>query len=204
MILLIDHYDSFVYNIARYISELGYEQQVLRYDCVSIQLITELNPSHIILSPGPCSPDQAKNSLIIVKHFAPSIPLLGICLGHQIIGQAFGAKIIHAKQPKHGKSSSINHSQQGLFANLSNPLSVGRYHSLIISQENFPNNLWIVARSEEDEIMAIQHHQYPIFGVQFHPESALTQQGHHLLNNFLIMSYLSSRPPQAHYCPGKK
>lgn len=187
MILVIDNYDSFVYNLARYVNELGFATQIVRNDSITLTKIAALKPSHIIISPGPCTPNQAGVSLAIVTQFAQSIPILGVCLGHQAIAQAYGANIIRAKKPWHGKSALIQHQQTGLFHNIKNPLTVGRYHSLIVSEENFPQELVISARSLEHEIMALHHKKYPCFGVQFHPESVLTEDGYLLLNNFLTL-----------------
>lgn len=185
MILLIDNYDSFVFNLARYVRELDFHCIVKRNDAISIDEINALQPSHIIISPGPCAPDQAGNSLEIIRQFFSSIPILGVCLGHQAIGQAFGAKVERAKRPMHGKKSFITHEQKNIFSNLENPLQVARYHSLIVSENNFPTELEITARCEIGEIMAIKHRQFPVFGVQFHPESILTRQGHELIKQFL-------------------
>jgi anthranilate synthase/aminodeoxychorismate synthase-like glutamine amidotransferase len=186
MILLIDNYDSFVYNLARYVSELGYERVVKRNDEISLTEIELLNPSHIIISPGPCTPLEAGISMDVIREFGSRIPILGVCLGHQAIGQVYGGIVARAKHPMHGKASLITHDQTKLFSGLPNPLNVARYHSLIVSEENFPANLQITARCEAGEIMSLQHRTYPIYGVQFHPESVLTQSGHQLLANFLI------------------
>lgn len=183
MILVIDNYDSFVENLARYIRELGFETVVKRNDAISIAAIELLNPSHIILSPGPCTPNEAGICLDVIQYFKGKIPILGVCLGHQAIGQAFGAKVVKAKKPMHGKASLINHKQQSIFDGLKIPLQVARYHSLIL--ENCPDQLLVTATSEEGEVMAITHRDYPIVGVQFHPESFLTQSGYQLLKNFL-------------------
>lgn len=188
MILLIDNYDSFVYNLARYVSELGYERIVKRNDAVTIADIAQLKPTHIIISPGPCAPDQAGISLDVVRYFGDKIPILGVCLGHQVIGQAYGGCVMRAKNPMHGKSSAVIHHEQGLFAGLSNPLRVARYHSLIVSKENLPDNLLVTAQCEAGEVMALAHRDYPVFGVQFHPESILTQSGYELLRNFFKMT----------------
>ncbi len=189
MILLIDNYDSFVYNLARYISELGFAPVVRRNDAITLAEINLLQPSHIIISPGPCTPDQAGISLQAIQHFSPSIPILGVCLGHQAIGQIYGGLVIQADYPVHGKSSYISHNQKDLFSSLENPLLVGRYHSLIVSNKQFPEILEVTARCEAGQIMALRHRSNPTFGVQFHPESILTQQGHALLKNFLTHSY---------------
>ncbi len=185
MILLIDNYDSFVYNLARYVSELGFVGEVRRNDAITLQEIAEMNPSHILISPGPCAPDQAGISLAVIKQFGASVPILGVCLGHQAIGQAYGGNVIRARNPMHGKSSLITHDEKILFAGIKNPLRVARYHSLVVGEENFPDRLEITARCNRGEIMALRHKEYPVYGVQFHPESVLTEEGHGLLRNFL-------------------
>lgn len=185
MILLIDNYDSFVYNLARYVNELGFAACVKRNDQVSLAEIEVLNPSHIIISPGPCTPLQAGISMDVIRIFGSRIPLLGVCLGHQAIGQVFAGTIGKAKHPMHGKSSCITHNEQHIFKGLNNPLRVARYHSLVVSDENFPKELSITARCEAGEIMALRHQEWPIVGVQFHPESVLTECGYDLLRNFL-------------------
>jgi len=190
MILLIDNYDSFVYNLARYITELGFSCEVVRNDAITLEQIALMVPSHILLSPGPCSPNEAGICLSLIERFKHTIPILGVCLGHQAIAQAFGAKIVRAEHPKHGKSSQIYHHQQSIFAGLESPLTVARYHSLIVARENFPTEqLRITAQTPLNEIMALQHHQFPIVGVQFHPESVLTQSGHAMLQAFLSMTH---------------
>ncbi len=188
MIFLIDNYDSFVFNLARYVGELGYERYVMRNDAVSLAEIAELNPSHIIISPGPCAPEQAGISMDVIQHFGPRIPILGVCLGHQAIGQVYGGMVTRAKRPMHGKTSPIIHHEKNLFQNLENPMQAARYHSLIVSDENFPDQLYVTAKCDAGEIMGLQHREYPIFGVQFHPESILTQNGHQLLKNFLTIT----------------
>ena len=186
MILLIDNYDSFVYNLARYVKELNHDYLVLRNDAVTMDEIeTQIQPSHIIISPGPCTPNEAGISLPIVQKLYQQIPILGVCLGHQAIGQAFGGLVCNAQKPMHGMSSLITHNHGGLFSGLENPLPVGRYHSLIVAHENFPDSLQINATSAEGEIMALQHKTLPIYGVQFHPESILTPCGHTLIKRFL-------------------
>lgn len=185
MLLLIDNYDSFVYNLARYIGELGEERLVKRNDAITLEEIASLNPSHIIISPGPCAPLQAGISMEVIRHFGPLIPILGVCLGHQAIGEVYGGQVVRAKVPMHGKSSFISHDQKNIFSNLANPLRVGRYHSLIVDHENFPSELLVTARCEEGQIMGLVHKEYPVYGVQFHPESVLTDRGHDLLKNFL-------------------
>jgi para-aminobenzoate synthetase component II len=185
MILLVDNYDSFVYNLARYVGELGYERCVKRNDAITLADIMSMQPSHIIISPGPCAPDQAGISLAVIQQFSATIPILGVCLGHQAIGQVYGAQVVRAKTPMHGKMSLITHDGNNIFAGLDNPLPVGRYHSLIVDEEKLSQDIVITARSEDQEVMAICHKAYPLFGVQFHPESVLTQQGHQLIANFL-------------------
>jgi para-aminobenzoate synthetase component 2 len=185
MILLIDNYDSFVYNLARYVGELGHPRCVKRNDVIDLQDIEDINPTHIIISPGPCAPLQAGISMAVIKEFGSRIPILGVCLGHQAIGQVYGGNVKRAQKPMHGKASPITHAQNYLFAGLKNPLRVARYHSLIVAEENFPSELEVTARSIEGEVMAIMHRTYPVFGVQFHPESVLTESGYALLENFL-------------------
>lgn len=189
MILLIDNYDSFVYNLARYVSELKFSPKVVRNNEISLEEITLLEPSHIILSPGPCAPLQAGISMAVVQEFSGKIPLLGVCLGHQAIGQVFGAKITRAKRPMHGKSSLIKHNGQGLFRNMPDFLTVGRYHSLIVDENNLSPEIEVSARSEENEVMAIAHKHFPLFGLQFHPESIMTEHGHKFIHNFLSGDY---------------
>lgn len=185
MILLIDNYDSFVYNLARYVGLVGFERRVIRNNKIRIEEIASLNPSHIILSPGPCAPNEAGICLDVISEFYSKIPILGICLGHQAIGQAFGGKVVRAKEPKHGKEVTIFHDSCETFLEIENPLKVGLYHSLAVSDDDFPDVLKVTARSENKEIMAISHRQYPVVGVQFHPESVLTSQGYQFLSNFL-------------------
>lgn len=189
MILLIDNYDSFVFNLARYVAELGYEYQVVRNDEITLDEIATLSPSHIILSPGPCSPNEAGISLALVSAFLDKFPILGVCLGHQAIGQACGGKVVRATTPKHGKSSQIFHDGQGLFQKLPNPFKVARYHSLIVENDSLPSCLKVSALTKENEIMAIEHREYPVFGVQFHPESVLTEHGHQMLSQFLAIGF---------------
>lgn len=187
MILIIDNYDSFVYNLARYVSELGWPVKVVRNDLLSIEEIIQLNPTKIIISPGPCDPNKAGISLKLINCLGSYIPILGVCLGHQVIGQAYGALIAKAKKPMHGKMSLISHAGQGIFKDVAQPLQVGRYHSLIVSEDNFPDCLHITARSDEGEIMGLAHKEFPVYGLQFHPESILTESGHKLINNFLTI-----------------
>lgn len=185
MILLIDNYDSFVHNLARYVRELGYETIVKRNTDISLQETANLNPSHIIISPGPCTPSEAGISMDVIKYFGPTIPILGVCLGHQAIGQVYGGKVVRAKHPMHGKASEISHNGKTLFLGIENPIKVARYHSLVIADESFSVELQVTARCSNGEIMAVKHRQYPVFGVQFHPESVLTDCGYELLQNFL-------------------
>jgi para-aminobenzoate synthetase component II len=184
MILMIDNYDSFTFNLVQYIQQLGENIIVKKNNEITIDEIKSMRPTAIILSPGPGNPNQAGISLSVVEQFYKSIPILGVCLGHQVIGQFFGGKIVKAKQPMHGKTSSINHDGKTIFKGLKNPLKVTRYHSLIIQKSSLPNCLQISACSEDNEIMAIRHKVYPIEGVQFHPESILTECGLNLLQNF--------------------
>lgn len=189
MILLIDNYDSFTYNLVQYFAELGEQVLVRRNDEISLTQIAAIRPSSLVISPGPCSPDQAGISLAAIQHFAGQIPILGVCLGHQAIAQAFGAKVVRAKTVMHGKNSLIKHRDQGLFKGLKNPLSVTRYHSLVVDKESVPDDFSIEAwtAADESEIMALSHKKLPVYGVQFHPEAILTEQGHQLLQNFLTL-----------------
>ncbi len=189
MILLIDNYDSFTYNLVQYFAELGEQVLVRRNDEISLTQIAAIRPSYLVISPGPCSPDQAGISLAAIQHFAGQIPILGVCLGHQAIAQAFGAKVVRAKAVMHGKNSLIKHRDQGLFKGLNNPLSVTRYHSLVVDKESVPDDFNIEAwtAADESEIMALSHKKLPVYGVQFHPEAILTEQGHQLLQNFLTL-----------------
>jgi para-aminobenzoate synthetase component 2 len=185
LILMIDNYDSFTYNLVQYLQMLKQELVVHRNDDITIENIKELNPNIIVISPGPCSPDQAGISLALVDAFKGKIPILGICLGHQTIGQAFGAKVIKAIEPVHGKVHEIKHNNQGVFAGLNNPLKVTRYHSLVLEKETLPDCLEVTAETSAGEIMGIRHKGYAIEGVQFHPEAFLTEQGMELLENFI-------------------
>jgi len=188
MILLIDNYDSFVHNLARYVGQLGYSRMVVRNDKISLQEIQTLQPSHIILSPGPCTPNEAGITLEVIARFYQLIPILGICLGHQAIGQYFQGIVEHAQQPMHGKSSLIKHNRQGIFHGLTSPLKVGRYHSLIVNPNTLTTEIEVTATSEVGEVMALRHKRYPTIGLQFHPESVLSEGGYDLLANFLRMS----------------
>ena len=193
MLLMIDNYDSFTYNLVQYFGELGEEILVYRNDKISIPEIEDLSPERIVVSPGPCTPNEAGLSLGLIEHFKGKLPLLGVCLGHQSIGQAFGGRIVHAKEIMHGKTSEIYHNNKDVFAGLDNPFTATRYHSLVIEQETLPDCFEVTAwtqteAGEVDEIMGIRHKEYAISGVQFHPESILTSYGHELLKNFLDIS----------------
>ena len=185
MLLMIDNYDSFTYNLVQYLGELGQDVQVYRNDEIDLKKIADLEPKYIVISPGPCTPNEAGISLALIKEFAGKIPLLGVCLGHQSIGQAFGGKIIKAKTLMHGKTSLIHHTSTGVFKNLPNPYTATRYHSLVIERETIPDCLAITAWTDDGEIMGVKHKTLAVEGVQFHPESVLTEHGHDLLNNFL-------------------
>lgn len=185
MLLMIDNYDSFTYNLVQYFSELGQEVVVERNDKISLKEIKNLNPEFLVLSPGPCTPNEAGISLEIVSNFKGKIPILGVCLGHQSIGQAFGGKITHAKTIMHGKTSDIHHTNKGVFKGLSNPFTATRYHSLVIERESLPECFEITAWTDDEEIMGIRHKELYIEGVQFHPESILSEYGHDLLRNFI-------------------
>lgn len=185
MILMIDNYDSFTYNLVQYLGELGQEVQVFRNNQISIQEINEIKPDHIIISPGPCTPLEAGISNDVIKEFGKRVPLLGVCLGHQCIAHTFGGRVIRAKRLMHGKTSQIYHDAKGIYQGIFNPFEATRYHSLIVEPESLPECLEITAKTDQDEIMGIRHQEYPIEGVQFHPESILTQCGMDLLSNFL-------------------
>jgi anthranilate synthase/aminodeoxychorismate synthase-like glutamine amidotransferase len=199
MILLIDNYDSFVYNLARYVRELGEAPLVRRNDAMTVDDILDLAPSHVIISPGPCSPVEAGISTDLVRRVGPSIPVLGVCLGHQCIGAAYGGEIVRAGRPMHGKTSRIHHRGSDLFTGLPNPFLASRYHSLVISPASVPPELEVTATSEDGEIMAVKHATHPVFGVQFHPESVLTEHGYRMLDHFLHGVPAASRelPPAA-------
>ncbi|MGP3590507.1 aminodeoxychorismate synthase component 2 [Vagococcus sp. WN89Y] len=186
MILLIDNYDSFTWNLYQYFCELGAQVMVRRNDEITLTDIAALAPQKIVISPGPCTPDESGISLAVIEHYAGKLPILGVCLGHQAIAQVFGATIVRAQKVMHGKTSPITHNGQGVFRGLNNPLTVTRYHSLLIDSETLPACFEVTALSESGEIMGIRHRQWDLEGVQFHPESILSEQGHALLNNFLI------------------
>jgi len=185
MLLVIDNYDSFTYNLVQYLGELGQEVRVVRNDEIAVGEIAGLGPSHIVISPGPCTPNEAGISLDVIKTYAGKIPILGVCLGHQSIGQAFGGKIVRAARVMHGKTSQIHHDGKGVFSGLPNPFEATRYHSLLIERASVPESLEVTARTAEDEIMAVRHRTLPVEGVQFHPESFLTTAGKDLLRNFI-------------------
>jgi anthranilate synthase component II len=185
MLLMIDNYDSFTYNLVQYLGELGEDVRVYRNDQISVAEIEKLKPDHIVISPGPCTPNEAGVSVETIQKLGGKIPILGVCLGHQSIGQAYGGKIIRAKQLMHGKTSMIHHAGKGVFAGLPNPFEATRYHSLVIERGGLPEVLEITAWTDDDEIMGVRHKTLPVEGVQFHPESILTQHGHELLANFL-------------------
>jgi anthranilate synthase component 2 len=182
---MIDNYDSFTYNLVQYFSELGEEVVVYRNDEITLDKISQLHPDRIVISPGPCTPNEAGVSLSVIKQFSQNIPVLGVCLGHQSIGQAFGGRIIHAKQLMHGKTSPIFHHDSGVFRGLPNPFIATRYHSLVVERSTLPDCLEITAWTEDDEIMGIRHKTLAIEGIQFHPESILSEHGHQMLENFL-------------------
>jgi anthranilate synthase component 2 len=185
MLLMIDNYDSFTYNLVQYFGELGARVKVVRNDEIPVDEIGRLAPRHLVISPGPCSPAQAGISVAAIRTYAGQIPILGVCLGHQSIGAAFGGKVVHAKQLMHGKTSPVYHEGQGVFRGLPNPLTCTRYHSLAIERESLPDCLAVTAWTADGEIMGVRHRSLAVEGVQFHPESILTEQGHELLKNFL-------------------
>ncbi len=189
-VLMIDNYDSFTFNIVQYLGELGAEVKTYRNDAITLEQIEALSPSHLMISPGPCTPNEAGISLAAIRHFAGRLPILGICLGHQAIAQAYGGEVVRAPQVMHGKTSHVRHRGQGVFAGLEDPLEVTRYHSLVVAAESLPGCLEVTAVTDQDDvtpglIMGLRHRELDIEGVQFHPESILTRQGHELLANFL-------------------
>ncbi|MBE0507173.1 MAG: aminodeoxychorismate/anthranilate synthase component II [Marinospirillum sp.] len=190
MLLMIDNFDSFTFNIVQYLAELGAEVRVERNNALTLEQIEAMNPSHLVISPGPCTPNEAGISMEAIRHFAGKLPILGVCLGHQAIGQVFGGQVVRAPQVMHGKASLVEHTNRGVFRGLENPLSVIRYHSLVVDETSLPDCLEVTARVVQDDvtpglIMGIKHKTLPIEGVQFHPESILSRQGHELLKNFL-------------------
>jgi anthranilate synthase/aminodeoxychorismate synthase-like glutamine amidotransferase len=194
MLLVIDNFDSFVFNLARYFEQLGQTTCVVRNDAIDVACIRQLKPAAIVLSPGPCTPREAGCSLDVVRELSGEYPMLGVCLGHQAIGEAFGGRVVRAPQPLHGRTSRMEHSASGLFAGLPSPLEVCRYHSLVVERATLPAELEVTAYSPDGAIMALAHRQLPVFGLQFHPESILTQGGYALLANFLRLAGLSPSP----------
>ncbi|SDP62572.1 anthranilate synthase component 2/para-aminobenzoate synthetase component 2 [Phyllobacterium sp. YR620] len=188
MILIIDNYDSFVFTVARYFTELGVETQVVRNDAISVADVKRLDPEAIVLSPGPCGPREAGQSMAIIEALSGTTPMLGICLGHQCMGEVFGGHVVRAREPMHGRASAINHDGRGVFKGLPSPFRAGRYHSLIVQDLPGDGDLRITARSEAGEIMGLAHATHPTYGVQFHPESVLTEYGHAMLGNFLRLA----------------
>ena len=190
MLLMIDNYDSFTYNLVQYLAELGEEVRVFRNDEITLQEIEQMQPERLVISPGPCTPNEAGISVAAITRFAGKIPILGVCLGHQSIGQAFGGRIVHAKQVMHGKTSPIHHADSGIFSGLANPYQATRYHSLVVDNETLPACLEVTAwtqtaQGDMEEIMGIRHREMDVQGVQYHPESILTEHGHDLLKNFI-------------------
>ncbi|MGA0844979.1 MAG: anthranilate synthase component II [Luteolibacter sp.] len=185
MLVIIDNYDSFTYNLVQYFGELGAEMRVFRNDAIDVAGVSSLAPSHLCISPGPCTPNEAGISMELIRELGPKIPTLGVCLGHQSIGQVYGGEVVRAERLMHGKTSPIHHSGASVFAGLPDPFEATRYHSLIVRRESLPDCLEITAWTDEGEIMGLMHKQHPVHGVQFHPESILTQEGRTLLRNFL-------------------
>ena len=191
MILMIDNYDSFTYNLVQYLGELGVSVETVRNDAVTVQEIADLSPSGIVISPGPCTPNEAGVSVELVRQLGERIPMLGVCLGHQCMGQAFGAEVVRARRIMHGKTSMIDHDGEGLFTGIDNPFEATRYHSLVLANDSMPGVLQVTAWTDfegEPEIMGLRHREFPLYGVQFHPESILTRAGHDLLRNFLSLA----------------
>lgn len=187
LVLMIDNYDSFTYNLVQYLAEIGSEVVVFRNDAITIKEIAALNPSHIVLSPGPCTPNEAGVCLDVIREFTGRIPILGVCLGHQAIGQAFGGRVVRAARLMHGKTSAIYHDGRTVFQGIPSPFTATRYHSLVVAPEGLPEVLEVTARTAEGEIMGLRHRDYLVEGVQFHPESILTEYGKELLRNFLSL-----------------
>jgi anthranilate synthase/aminodeoxychorismate synthase-like glutamine amidotransferase len=193
MLLLLDNYDSFTWNLAQYLGELGQDVRVERNDALSVDMVEELSPQIIVISPGPCTPNEAGISMDVIRRFAGKLPILGVCLGHQCIGQVFGGHIVRARVPMHGKLSKVFHDERGLFVDIENPCVTTRYHSLVIAPDTLPDSLEITAKTWDDEIMGVRHRDFagtaaPLEGVQFHPESIMTKAGKQMLRNFLAMS----------------
>lgn len=185
MLLILDNYDSFTYNLVQYFGELGAEMKVFRNDAITVDEVKDLGPERICISPGPCTPNEAGISMDLIREFGASTPILGVCLGHQSIGQVYGGEVVRAERLMHGKTSPIHHAGKSVFAGLENPFEATRYHSLIVKRDTLPDCLEITAWTEEGEIMGLQHREHPVHGVQFHPESILTQDGKRMLENFL-------------------
>jgi anthranilate synthase/aminodeoxychorismate synthase-like glutamine amidotransferase len=205
MILLIDNYDSFVHNLARYVRELGEEAIVARNDALTLDDIARMGPTHIVLSPGPCTPAEAGVSTDVVRRFGPTTPILGVCLGHQCIGAAYGGEIVRAGRPVHGRTSHVAHDGTSIFSGLPSPIRVARYHSLVIGRSSLPPELRVLASARDDgEIMAVAHREYPVIGVQFHPESAATEYGYVMIDRFLRgdRTQVASLPARADGAPG--
>ena len=203
MLLMIDNYDSFTYNLVQYLGELGEEVQVFRNDEITLDAVGKLGPARIVISPGPCTPNEAGISVPLIREFAGRIPILGVCLGHQAIGQALGGRIVHAKQLMHGKTSAIHHDARGVFKGLPDGFTATRYHSLVIERASLPACLEVSAWTDDGEIMGVRHRELTVEGVQFHPESILTEHGHRLLGNFLAAGrtrmsdqLLTAKPPE--------
>jgi anthranilate synthase/aminodeoxychorismate synthase-like glutamine amidotransferase len=197
MLLLIDNYDSFVYNLARYFERLGQETRVARNDALDVEAVRKLRPDAIILSPGPCAPNEAGCSLAVVRELHREFPMLGVCLGHQAIGQALGGRVVRATEPMHGRTSLVEHDGRGIFAGAPNPLTVCRYHSLVVEEATLPAELEITARAADGAMMGLRHRALPVVGVQFHPESILTEAGYSLLANFLELAGLPVHAEEA-------
>ncbi len=187
MILLLDNYDSFVHNLARYLRELGEEVDVRRNDRLGLEEVRALGPTHLVISPGPCTPSEAGVANELVEGLAGEVPILGVCLGHQCVGEVFGGEVVRARRPMHGKRSAVRHTGDGLFTGLPDPLEVVRYHSLVVDRASLPDALEVTAWTEEGEVMALRHRELPVWGVQFHPEAVLTEHGHGLLAAFLAL-----------------
>jgi len=185
MLLMIDNYDSFTYNLVQYLGELGEDVRVFRNDEITLESVVRLKPARIVVSPGPCTPNEAGISVPLIRELAGKVPILGVCLGHQAIGQAFGGRIVHAKELMHGKTSAIHHDRRGVFRELPDPFIATRYHSLVIERASLPGSLEVSAWTDDGEIMGVRHRELGVEGVQFHPESILTEHGHRLLKNFL-------------------
>ncbi len=185
MILMIDNYDSFTYNLVQYLGELGADVEVCRNDAIALDDIERLAPSRIVLSPGPCTPNEAGITLALIERFAARTPILGVCLGHQAIGQAFGGKVVRARQVMHGKTSHIRHDAKGIFQRIPEDFVATRYHSLVVERDSLPDCLEVTAESEDGEIMGLRHREFAVEGVQFHPEALLTEHGHRMLQNFI-------------------